>query len=138
MITAVPSIARRRFPLIHFFGGIWRCRCGAAAVEMAFVLPAFLTLLLGIEEVGRAVWTQSQLQSAAEAAARCAAINAANCTPDVPTYAANQTASLSASDFTYNGSAGCGKLVTASHVFDTAVPQLVPFSVTLTASSCRP
>lgn len=105
---------------------------------MAFLLPAFLTLMLGVVEVGRALWIQSALQSGAEAAARCAAINLANCTPDVPTYAATKAAGVSASDFTYTAGASCGALVTASYVFQGLVPQLVPFSVTLTAKSCHP
>ena len=114
---------------------------------MAFVLPAFLALLLGVEEFGRALWTQSALQYAVEAAARCAAVDVSNCTPDVATYASNQAFGLSipASEFTYTASASCGLTgyadgaqVTASHVFDPIVPNLVPISVTLTAKSCHP
>ena len=109
---------------------------------MAFVLPAFLALLLGVEEFGRALWTQSALQYAVEAAARSAAVDVSNCTPDVATYASNQA--IPASEFTHTASASCGLTgytdgaqVSASHVFDPIVPNLVSVSVTLSAKSCH-
>ena len=114
---------------------------------MAFVLPVFLAFLLGIEEFGRVLWTQTALQYAVEAAARCAAVEPANCTPDVATYASNQAYGLSipSTDFTYTASASCGLTgytdgaqVTATHVFDPIVSDLVPLSVTLSAKSCHP
>lgn len=127
---------------------LWRCCDGVSAVELAFILPVLLLFLLGICEFGRALWTQNTLQQATEIAARCAVLNAANCTPDVPTYAANQMVgiSVSSSDFTYVSGQSCGvsgntkgALVTASHVFDPMVPNLVPgLAITLTAKSCYP
>ena len=80
-------------------------------------------------------------------AARCAAIDASNCAPDVATYASNQVFGLTtpASDFTYTANASCGLAgytggaqVTASHAFDPIVSDLVPLSVTLSAKSCHP
>jgi Flp pilus assembly protein TadG len=133
--------------LLGWLARLYRARGGVTAVETAFLMPVLLTFLLGIEEFGRALWTQTALQYAAEAAARCAAVKVANCTPDVPTYAANQAFGLSipASDFTYTASASCGiagytdgAQVTASHVFDPIVSQLVPVSVTLYANSSHP
>ena len=50
-----------------------RRRTGAAAVELAMVLPLILTLLLGIWEVGRLVEIQQLLSNAAREAGRQAA-----------------------------------------------------------------
>src|SRR4249920_1713174 len=78
------------------FGLLWRAHGGATAVEMAYLLPVFMLFLLGICEFGRALWTQTALQFAVEAAARCAAVSPSLCTAtggssmDVPGYAASQ------------------------------------------------
>jgi len=125
---------------------LWRSHDGATAIEMAFLLPIFLAMLLGIEEFGRALWTQTALQFAVEAASRCAAVNPGAC-PNVPAYAASQVFGISvpSSAFTYTPNAICGAAsstsgaeVTASFAFQTLVPQLVPINVTLAAKSCHP
>jgi hypothetical protein len=51
-----------------------RSRHGAAAVEMAIVLPLFLTLIFGIIEFGRAMMVQQILVNTAREAARRAVI----------------------------------------------------------------
>jgi Flp pilus assembly protein TadG len=129
---------------------LWRAPGGATAVEMAFLLPVFVLFLLGIEEFGRAIWTQTQLQFAVEAASRCAAVSPSLCTPSVEAYAASRVFGMSvpSSAFTYTPNATCGVAssatgsggaqVDASYLFPAIVPQLVPVSVTLTAKSCHP
>ena len=135
---------------------LWRARAGATAVEMAFLLPVFMLFLLGICEFGRALWTQTALQFAVEAAARCAAVSPSLCTaaggttPDIPGYAASQAFGMSipSSAFTYEQNALCGvpsgatgsggAQVTASYAFPAVVPALVPVAVTLSAKSCHP
>lgn len=135
---------------------LWRARRGATAVEMAFLLPVFILILLGIAEFGRALWTQTALQFAVEAAARCAAVSPSLCTApggstmNVPAYAASQAFGMSipSSTFTYTANATCGVAsgssgsggaqVTASYAFHTVVPQLLPLNVTLSAKSCHP
>jgi len=129
-------------------GSLLRASAGATAIEFAIVFPVFLVFVLGIVEFGRALWTQTALQSAVETAARCAAVNPTSCTPSVTRYAASQAFGLSipAGEFTYTAAASCGvagntkgALVVASHVFDPIIGQLVPgLSVTLTARSCHP
>lgn len=123
-----------------------RDRRGATAIETAMLFPVFLLLLLGIGEFGRALWTQTALQYAVGAAARCAAINPTSCT-NVPAYAATQAYGLSipSGDFTYTANASCGvsgyaggAQVTVSYPFQPLVPQLVPLSVTLSAQACHP
>jgi Flp pilus assembly protein TadG len=133
--------------------GLWRARRGATAIEMAFLLPVFMLFLLGICEFGRAMWTQTALQFAVEAAARCAAISPSLCTAsggssmDIPGYAATQTFGMSipASAFTYTQNFACGgvglgggSMVEAAYAFPAIVPALVPVDVTLHAKSCHP
>jgi Flp pilus assembly protein TadG len=52
---------------------------GTTAIETAIVLPAFLLLLFAVIEAGLLFWTQTTLQSAVEAAARCAVVNTTQC-----------------------------------------------------------
>jgi Flp pilus assembly protein TadG len=140
-MPALPGARNARLP-----SRLWRSRDAATAIEMAFLLPVFLMFLLGIEEFGRALWTQTALQFAVERAARCAAVSPSTC-EDVPAYAASQVFGLSipAESFTYTANAICGAAsittqtqVTASYAFQPVVPQLVPINVTLSAKSCHP
>lgn len=48
---------------------------GQALVETALILPLFLVLLLGIVDMGRAVWASTSLASAAREAARYAIVH---------------------------------------------------------------
>lgn len=135
--------------IARFTCGLWPSRAGATAIEMAFLLPIFLGFLLGIEEFGRALWTQTALQFAVESAARCAVVNPDAC-PDVRAYAASEAFGLSvpSTAFNYTPNAICGvcsgatctggALVEASYPFQALVPQLIPVNVTLAAKSCHP
>ena len=49
-----------------------RARRGATMLEMAFVLPAMVLLIVGAVEVGRGVWTYTTLAHAARQGARFA------------------------------------------------------------------
>ncbi len=123
-----------------------RRRCdtcaGTAAIEFALVVPAFFMIVFGIEEFSRCVWTQSALQFAVEAAARCAAVDAATCgTPSqVQQYAVSKMPApgATAAAFTYNNAATCGSLVSGSMAFTFVVSLVHDGSVTLTAQSCYP
>lgn len=135
---------------------LWRHAGGATAIETAILLPLMLAFLLGIEELGRLLWTQSVLQYASETAARCAAIASLNCsaagTPNTPTqatvasYASSKAFGLyvPASNFTFaaagSASSTCGgPQVTATYTFVPLVPQLVSgLGITLNAKSCLP
>ena len=48
---------------------------GQALVETALILPIFLALMLGIVDMGRAVWATTSLASAAREAARFAIVH---------------------------------------------------------------
>ncbi len=58
----------------EFLVRLARAREGVEALEFAIVLPVLLLFLLGCIEFGRLFWTQSELQYAAEAAARAITI----------------------------------------------------------------
>jgi Flp pilus assembly protein TadG len=50
-------------------------RRGASAVEMAFVLPVFVTLILGMIEVGRGIMVAQLLENAAREGARASILD---------------------------------------------------------------
>lgn len=139
--------SRRRF-------APWRDRSGTSAIEFALLFPVFIVLFLGIVEFGRLLWMQSSLQQAVEAGARCAAVS--GCTVNPADYAAAQMFALnvSSSIFQVKLGANCaiydphvdpnnppiisGDLVKASLPFKFMVPTLFPWTITLSAQSCRP
>lgn len=55
--------------------GIGACRLGATAVEFAIVAPLFLSMTLGMVEMGRAMWIKASLQYACEETARYYMVN---------------------------------------------------------------
>ena len=70
---------------------------GTTLVEFGLTAPLFIALLVGVIEIGLALWTQFGLQYGSEAAARCASIDTTNCgtSQQVATYAANHAFGLS-------------------------------------------
>jgi Flp pilus assembly protein TadG len=52
--------------LFKFMG----CRKGSVAIEFALIIPVALMILVGIIEVGRAMWVRTSLQFVAEEGAR--------------------------------------------------------------------
>jgi Flp pilus assembly protein TadG len=56
----------------------WRADAGAAVVETAFVLPVFFALILGLVDLGLAVFQNSQASSAARDGARVAILSYAH------------------------------------------------------------
>jgi Flp pilus assembly protein TadG len=79
-------------------------RPGAAAVEMAFVLPVFVLILLGMIEVGRGIMVSELLGNAAREGARQAIVEGSTNTQVIDT-ARNfvaQTTGCAAGDVTVN------------------------------------
>ena len=115
---------------------------GTTAVETAIIFPAFFLLLFGIIEGGILFWTQSTLQFAVEAAARCAVVNATTCgtTSAIQNYALSQATGLTvdSSSFSVTQPQGCAQKVSISYAFASVVPQLIPWTITLNAQSCHP
>ena len=114
---------------------------GVDAIEFALVFPVLLLFLFGCVEFGRLFWTQSELQFAVEAAARCVTVS---CTTDGATgattaitgggsenYAAQHVLGISVPNgavfaVTYPNPA-CGNQVRVCYPFQFLVPTLFPF-----------
>ena len=118
-----------------------RSEGGANAVETAIVLPVFILLILAVVEAGFLFWTQSSLQFAVEAAARCATVNTTLCgsTSAVKSYAAAQVFGMTipSSSFTVS-QPSCGYQVSISYPFTFFVPALYSGTISLDAKSCHP
>ncbi len=122
-------------------------RGGSAAIEYAIVLPVLLLFVLGIMDAGRLLWTYVTLYRASEAAARCAAINAASCSTFSKTRSYAVTAAwgltITTSAFTVSNPA-CGIQVHATYDFQFVIPwfpqfgESPPGTTTLVATACYP
>lgn len=115
-------------------------KSGAASVEFAIVLPAFATLVVGGVFAAQMMYAASSLRYAAEAAARCASLNATACgtTGATQTYALGKYFGPASPAPTFVAtSTGCGHTVTGSisYSFDTGLKTL---SVPISASACFP
>ena len=132
-----------------------RARDGAETVEFALAAIPLFMFLFGVVEFARLYWTQSELQYAAEAAARCATLvhlsnpNPASCggtsvsdNAGVQTFAAGQLLGMSIasgnlSNFAVTASA-CGNQVTFTYTFTFLVGPIIPNSnITLSATACN-
>jgi len=119
---------------------------GSVAIEFGFVLPVLLVFTLGIIDFGRYLWTNISLNRAAEAAARCGAINNTAVCPDISAYAKNEAWGLPPGDIVVSVSAGaaCGYQVQTSYAFQFIIPWFTEFggsplgTQTLTATACYP
>jgi Flp pilus assembly protein TadG len=116
-----------------------KARDGVEAIEFAIVLPVMCLFLLGCIEFGRLYWIQSQLQFAAESAARCVTVTcqAANIVGvGTSTYAAQQMNNGDVPTGVVfsltNPSPACGNQVTVCYPFTFIVPNLFPFTNTVT------
>lgn len=146
-MTAAAAAAAEKFGCVLIANGRGKMR-GAVAVEYAFVLPVLLLFILGILECSRLFWTYTTLYRAAEAAARCGAVNATLCatTSQIQSYAAAQAYGLTvnASAFTA-ATAACGMQVTASFPFTLVIPWISTAApsgafniITLSPAACYP
>lgn len=79
-----------RSPRPTILARLRRCAKGASAVEFALVAPIFLMMVLGMMEIGRALWIKNTMQYAVEEAARYAIINTDATTAQVTSYAAGK------------------------------------------------
>ena len=117
-----------------------RSQGGAAAVEFAMVLPAFVGLIVSSIFVAQLMYEASSLRYAVEAAARCASVNTTVCTSTTTTqtYAASKYLGPTSPAPTFTASnGGCGHTVTGSvtYVLQTGVRNI---NVPLSASACFP
>lgn len=121
---------------------LFQSQAGTTAIEFALVALPFLTLLLGIIEFSRVIWTHSALQFAVERAARCAVVNKTLCDnsgDQIKTYISSQmSAPIQALQVSYALNQNCGIEIRASADFAFIVGIISPSSMTLTAQSCYP
>ncbi len=128
---------------------------GVETIEFALAAIPLLTFLFGVVEFARLYWTQSELQYAAEAAARCATLvqlskpNPASCggssvsnNAGVQSFAANQLLGMSVSSSNLVNfqvtAAACGNQVTFNYTFTFIVGPIIPNSaLTLSATACN-
>jgi Flp pilus assembly protein TadG len=120
-------------------------RRGAAAIEYALILPVMLLFVLGIMDAGRLLWTYTTLYRAAEAAARCAAINTTDCgtAAQIQSHAVAEAWGLTVSPSAFTVTTpSCGVQVRAAYDFTFIIPGLdivVPLgTITLNATACYP
>lgn len=120
------------------------CVRGATAVEFAMVLAPFVLFLLGIISAAAAVYTESSLQYAVEAAARCYSAN--NGQYSTGTQCTSATSTQSYAKTVYHGTGSptftattpaCGHQVSATLnvVLNAGIKQ---WTIPLSATSCFP
>jgi Flp pilus assembly protein TadG len=133
---------------------IWKSRAashcdGNVAIEFGFILPVLLLFTLGIMDAGRLVWTYITLSRAADAAARCGAIDQTGTCTNIPAYAATQAwgiNGITAAAFTLPApTCTNGVQVNATYTFQFIVPWFPQFgssapfganTMPLTATAC--
>jgi TadE-like protein len=129
-----------------------KARDGVETVEFALVSIALFTFILGVVEFGRLYWTQSELQSAAEAGARCATVDCclggpASCggstgPAGVRNYTANQLLGMSIASGDLSGfavsPAACGNQLSFTYTFHFIVSGLLPQAgIDLATTACH-
>ena len=120
---------------------LWRADEGAALVEYALIMPALLTMIFGLMQLGCMAWTQVALNYAVQEAARCAAVRTDVCgtSSAIQTYAASQTLGLNipASVFQAQLGQGCGTDVRANLAYNFIVSPFSQPTANLTAEVCH-
>ncbi|MEJ0062556.1 MAG: TadE family protein [Alphaproteobacteria bacterium] len=114
---------------------------GEVIVEYAILLPVLLMFVLGITDTGRLIWTQATLDRAVDAAARCGAINSADCgtVSQLQNYAVAQAYGLVIASTAFTAStASCGVKIVASFPFTFITPFIGLTNLTLSATACYP
>ncbi len=114
---------------------------GSVAIEYALILPVLLVLVIGLIEASRLIWTQTTLDRAVEAAARCAAVDTVQCgnPVSVQDYAVTQAYGIAvvSSAFTVANQT-CGVNVSVAYPFTLLIPWTARGELTLRARACYP
>ena len=118
--------------------GILVCGSGSVAVELAFVLPALLALVIGSINAGLVVYSAAGLHHAVKQAARCYSVNVGQCGNALATqtYAQNHYYGINGPTFTASV-ASCGHRVAATVTISLSAV-VVDLSVPLSATACFP
>ncbi|HEV2561830.1 MAG TPA: TadE family protein [Rhizomicrobium sp.] len=114
---------------------------GAVAIEYALVLPALLAFLFALIDTGRLIWTQTTLDHAMQAAARCAVIDSVQCgsAGQVKAFAIAQAYGMRIDSGTISvATRSCGMEVAATLAFQPVVPWFGTSTIGLNARACYP
>lgn len=128
-------IGRRRFT-----AQVWRDCSGAGAVEFALVLPAVLMAIVGGIHLCLVSYTLAGLHYAAQAAARCASLDATNCgtSAGVDTYAKTRFINASGQTASFAlATDNCGYAVLGSVTYKLNIG-IKTLDLPLQAKSCAP
>ena len=111
---------------------------GTAAVEFAFVMPAFLALTLGTITASILLYSNVSLQKAVEAGARCFSVNASECASAsaAQTYAQGQYHGINSPTFTAS-TPSCGHQVVGAVTLQIEAV-VTNISLPLSATACFP
>ena len=125
--------------LIRKVRALRRDRDGAAALEFAMVVPAFIALTVGAMFTANAVFTVSSMHYASQAAARCASIQTTVCTSAgvIQAYATSHYAGPSVSPSFVYSTNGCGHTVTGTVTYAMNVGSQT-INVPVSTSACYP
>ena len=122
----------------------WRHSGGTAAIEFAIIAPVFLIMVLGIIEMGRAMWIKNTLQFAVEETTRYAMVNPSADTAPLETYAGNQVFGatvVTSGNFSATTESSGGVtyvVVTGTYAFESLIPLIPLPDITLSAKSRVP
>jgi Flp pilus assembly protein TadG len=125
--------------LIRKVRSLRRRNDGAAALEFAMVIPAFIALTVGAMFTANLVFTVASMHYATEAAARCASIQTTVCTSAgvIQSYATSHYAGPSVSPSFVYSTAGCGHTVTGTVTYSLNIGSMTQ-NVPVSTSSCYP
>ena len=112
---------------------------GATALELALLLPVFVTLIFGLINTSLMAGALSGMHYAVEEASRCYAVNQTVCgsIDATRTYAQGKYRGPGAQPNFQITTAGCGHTVTASTTFKLELA-LTVIDVPLSATACYP
>jgi Flp pilus assembly protein TadG len=118
-----------------------RWKQGTVAIEYALVLPALLAFLFALIDTGRLIWTQTTLDHAMQAAARCAVIDSVQCgsAGQVRAFAIAQAYGMRIDSGTISiVTQSCGIEVAETLAFQPVVPWFGTGAIKLYARACYP
>jgi Flp pilus assembly protein TadG len=153
MKLGYPLFPHHRFASARMLRRLITASDGIETIEFALVSVTLFLFLLGVIEFGWLYWTQSELQYAAEAGARCATVNCCSGGPaqcggstgntGIQNYTAGQLlgmslAGSSLSNFQVN-TAICGNQVSFTYTYNFIVigSLFPPNSIVLSATACH-
>jgi len=116
-------------------------KSGTVAIEYALVLPVLLAFLFALIDTGRLIWTQTTLDHAMEAAARCAVIDSVQCgsAGQVRAFAIAQAYGMRIDSGTISVvTQSCGIEVAETLAFQPVVPWFGTRAIKLYARACYP